>query len=255
MPSPVPPALFDRAALRRHIARAAPVFAQHDALFRAMAAIVAERVGDVARRFESALDLSPFACLETGAKIAGVTHAPGALMQDAEILPFAAASADLVASVMALHWVDDLPGVLAQIHAVLKPDGMFIAALPGENTLHELRACLMEAEIAVSGGISPRLSPTLDLQTASILMQRGGFALPVADIETVTVVYPDMFALMRDLRGTGQTNAHSQRPRAATRRAVFFEAARLYRDRFGDANGHIPATIEIINLHGWKQPL
>jgi hypothetical protein len=124
--------------------------------------------------------------------------------------------------------------------------------LIGEESLRELRSCLIDAELAVTGGISPRLSPTIDLLTASQLMQRAGFSLPVADKETVTLVYSDMFALLRELRGMGQTNAHIQRLRRPTRRAVFFEAARLYQERFADDEGNIPATFDIIYLHGWK---
>jgi SAM-dependent methyltransferase len=171
---------------------------------------------------------------------------------DEEFLPFAPESFDLIVSNLGLHWVNDVPGALTQIRAALKPGGMFIASLVGEQSLHELRGCLVDAELAVMGGISPRLSPTIDLHGASALMQRAGFALPVADKESITLRYMNMFALMRDLRGMGQTNTHAGRVRQATRRGIFFEAARLYQDRFGDMQGHIPATFDIIYLHGWR---
>ncbi len=236
------PLLFDPALVRRHINRATPNFAAHRALFDASGDEIIDRITDVKKTFTAKCDLSPFPFLPSSA------HLP---LHDDRI-PTEPNSFDLIASNLALHWVNDVPGVLMQIHAALKPDGLFIASLIGEQSLGELRACLTDAEIAVMGGISPRLSPTIDLQTASVLMQRAGFTLPVADKETVTIMYPDMFALMRDLRGMGQTNAHSQRLRHPTKRAVFTEAARLYQTRFGDENGHIPACFDLIYLHGWK---
>lgn len=242
------PLVFDRATVRRHIARAAPHFAEHSALFDDTAAQIEERISEVKRDFARRLDLTPFSLLPRRAEDVAISTAA----LDAEILPFAPESFDLVASNLDLHWVNDVPGILAQIRAMLKPEGLFIAALIGGQSLHELRACLLEAELSVTGGASPRLSPTIDMPTASALMQRAGFTLPVVDKETVTLLYPDMFALMHDLRGMGQTNAHTERLRRPTRRAVFFEAARLYRERFSDAKTLIPATFEIIYLHGWK---
>ena len=243
------PLIFDRASVRRHIARALPNFVAHSALFDDCAEQIQERVSEVKREFTTALDLSPFPFLRQQSNIASVTAAPET---DEEFLPHSPQSFDFIASNLGLHWVNDVPGALAQIRATLKPEGLFIASLIGEQSLRELRACLLDAELSVTGGISPRLSPTIDLLSASALMQRAGFTLPVADKETVTLIYPDMFALMRDLRGMGQTNAHTQRLRHATRREVFFQAAALYQERFGDENGHIPASFDIIYLHGWK---
>ncbi|MDR3448259.1 MAG: methyltransferase domain-containing protein [Alphaproteobacteria bacterium] len=239
------PLIFDRDAVRRHLARALPRFTEHDALFRDSAEQMQERIADVKRTFTARLDLSPFPFLQNATTGGGV-------FLDEELLPFDPQSFDLIASNLGLHWANDVPGALKQIHNTLKPEGLFIATLIGEQSLRELRACLIDAELSVSGGISPRLSPTIDLLTASQLMQRAGFSLPVVDKETVTLLYSDMFALMRDLRGMGQTNAHTQRLRHATRRAVFFEAARLYQTRFGDAEGRIPASFDILHLHGWK---
>jgi SAM-dependent methyltransferase len=244
IPSPL---VFDRVAVRHHAMRAKQHLSAHDALLRDTAEQIIERLSEVKRDFPRALDLSPFPFLKSTDTVSN-SH----ITFDEELLPFAPESFDLVASNLALHWVNDVPGTLAQIHACLKPGGLFIAALIGEYSLHELRGCLLDAELAVTGGISPRLSPTIDLLTASALMQRGGFSLPVTDKETVTLLYRDMFALMRDLRGMGQANAHAQRPRHASRRAIFFEAARLYQERFSDAQGLIPATFDIIYLHGWK---
>ena len=243
------PLIFDRALVRRHIERARPRFAEHSALFDDTAAQIEERLYDIKRDFPDALDLSPFPFLKK--KSANITATSG-FECDEEFLPFAQHSFDLITSNLGMHWINDVPGALAQIHAALKPKGFFIASLIGERSLHELRSCLIDGEVNVMGGISPRLSPTIEFLSASALMQRAGFQLPVADIETVTLLYKDMFALMRDLRGMGQTNAHRERLRRPTRRAVFFEAAKLYQERFGDSNGHIPASFDIIYLHGWK---
>jgi SAM-dependent methyltransferase len=244
----VSPLIFDRALVRRHIARAAPMFDRHKALFNDTEEQLLDRLRDVRRDFHAALDLSPFPFLAKQQFSPSVTT----LNDESEQLDTAPESFDLITSNLGLHWVNDVPGMLTQIRLALKKDGMFLGALIGEQSLHELRACLIDAELSVTGGISPRLSPTINLLTASQLMQRAGFTLPVADKETVTLLYSDMFALMRELRGMGQTNAHTQRLRYPTRRAVFFEAARLYQERFADSEGLIPATFDIIYLHGWK---
>jgi SAM-dependent methyltransferase len=243
------PLLFDRTHMRRHITRATPHFSASSALFDDTAEQILERISDVKREFSTILDLSPFPIKQHQGNfvVSGKN-----LSLDEEFIPFATATFDLVTSNLGLHWVNDVPGTLAQIRSTLKPDGLFIASLIGEQSLHELRSSLIDAELAVSGGISPRLSPTIDLLTASALMQRAGFNLPVADKETVTLLYKDMFALMRDLRGMGQTNAHIDRLRRPTKRSIFFEAARLYQERFADSEGRIPATFDIIYLHGWK---
>jgi SAM-dependent methyltransferase len=242
MDAPSSPLLFDRVLVQRHIARAMPHFAAHSALFDDTAAQLEERLGEVTRTFDRALDLSPFPFLTQRED-----HA--ALNEDG--FPAAKQEYDLIVSNLGLHWVNDVPGALVQIRAALKPDGLFLASLIGGESLRELRACLMDAELAVTGGISPRTSPTIDLQTAGGLMRRVGFSLPVVDCATVTMLYPDMFALMRDLRGMGQTNAHMMRLRHFTRRAVFDAAAQLYKERFSNEDGLIPATFEIIYLHGW----
>ena len=132
-----------------------------------------------------------------------------------------------------------------------KPDGLFLAAMLGGGTLAELRTALVEAELAEEGGISPRVSPTADLADAAALLQRAGFALPVADADTITVTYPDMLALLRDLRGMGETNALAERRRTTLRCATLARAAVIYTKRFGDADGHIPATFEVLYLTGW----
>ena len=261
------PVLFDRPLLSLRRDRAALAFASHNVLFNESAAFIMERLGDVKRPFARALDLGahqgglaaalqtfgiPFVVASDLSPNMVQTCDANAVVADEEFLPFAPQSFDLVASNLSLHWVNDLPGALAQIRALLKPEGLFLATLLGGATLKELRACLMDAELAVTGGLSPRLSPTLDAGTASALLQRAGFLLPVVDQETITLVYPDLFALMRDLRGMGETNAHTQRLKRFTRRAVFSEAARLYQTRFPAEHGGIKASFEIVFLHGWQ---
>jgi SAM-dependent methyltransferase len=178
--------------------------------------------------------------------------APGPrVAADPELVPFGDASFDLVASTLALHWTADLPGALVQLRRALKPDGLLLAAMFGGQTLIELRTVLFEAELAEEGGVSPRVSPAIELADAAALLQRAGFALPVADSETITVTYPDMFALLRDLRGMGETNALEGRRRCGLRRATLGRAAALYAERFGDGAGRVRATFEILFLCGW----
>ncbi len=180
---------------------------------------------------------------------------------DEEALPFAAESLNLVVSGLALHLVNDLPGVLIQIRRALKPDGLLLAALLGGATLHELRSALLLAEEEVEGGASPRVAPFADVRDLGALLQRAEFALPVADAETVTVTYADPIALMRELRAMGATNALIDRRKQPLRRATLMRAAEIYADRFGLASGRVPATFEIVTLTGWaphasqQQPL
>ena len=159
-------------------------------------------------------------------------------------------SQDLIVSLMSLHWANDLPGALTQIRRALKPDGLFIGALLGAGTLKELRAVLTEAELEARGGAQARVSPFADGFDGAALLQRAGFALPVADVDRLTVRYPDMFALIRDLRAMGETNALAGPIRPLTR-GIAARAAQLYVERFGDADGRIPATFEIVHLAGW----
>ena len=250
MSGEAPPVAFDRTLVQKHLARAAANPEASKALFDDTAAQLAERLSEMKTPFRQALDLSPFPFLaerpETTFRVKTVKDPE----EDADLL--APESADLIVSNLGLHWTNDLPGVLARCRAALKPGGLFLAALIGGESLHELRACLMDADLAVTQGASPRVSPMIDLRTAGDLLKRAGLSLPVADIETVTLLYPDLFALMRDLRSMGQTNARTDRLRRPTRRAVFDTAAALYRDRYGDDEGLIRATFDIVYLHGWR---
>jgi SAM-dependent methyltransferase len=170
---------------------------------------------------------------------------------EAEALPFAEASFDLVVSPLALHWTNDLPGALLQLRRALKPDGLLLIAVLGGETLHELRRAFFEAELQEEGGVGPRVSPMADGRDLAGLLQRAGFALPVVDTDRVTVTYRDAVALMTELRAMGETNGLSDRRRGFTRRATLARMAAIYRDLFAGADGRIPATFEIVTLTAW----
>jgi SAM-dependent methyltransferase len=176
---------------------------------------------------------------------------PLGVVGEAECLPFAAGSFDLIVSNLALHWVNDLPGALIQLRAALRPDGFFLATLLGGETLAELRRALMEAELEEEGGAGPRVSPFADLRDLGGLLQRAGFALPVVESDRLSVTYADAFALMRDLRAMGETNAVLERRKAFTRRATLARAAALYRSLYAGPDGRIPATFELVTLTAW----
>lgn len=259
--------VFDRRLVRLRRERAAANWTAHDFLFREVAERLAERLDDVRRRFPLALELGRrgealTAALQTRAGIETIVHAglsPSAVRDagglavaaDEEALPFRDGAFDLVISSLALHWVNDLPGALAQVRRALKPDGLFLAALFGGGTLAELRDALMDAEMAEEGGVSPRVSPFADVRDMGALLQRAGFALPVVDVDAITVTFPDALALMKDLRGMGETNAVKARRNGFLRRATLGRAVEAYRDRHGDADGRIPATFRVIFVTAW----
>ncbi|WP_292061722.1 methyltransferase domain-containing protein [Brevundimonas sp. UBA7664] len=200
------------------------------------------------RAFAAALDGSAAAGRVGPVKIVGDRAAragPGAAPPD-----LAEGSQDLIVSLMSLHWANDLPGALSQIRRALKPDGLFLGTLLGAGTLKELRAVLTEAELEARGGAQARVSPFADGFDGAALLQRAGFALPVADVDRVTVRYRDLPALVRDLRAMGETNALAGAGRPLTR-GILARAAQLYAERFGEADGRIPATFEIVHLAGW----
>ena len=260
--------VFDRVTVRRNRDRAAAEFPQHDFLFREVGERLSDRLDDLTHRFPLAVEIGARNGLlrqilgarggienlvETNlSKRALGDRTDLRVVADEEVFPFAEASLDLVISNLALHWVNDLPGVLSQIRRVLKPDGLFLAALFGGETLHELGQALGEAEIAVTGGMAPRISPFVDIRDAGALLQRAGFALPVVDSDRIDVSYADAFALMRDLRHMGEANATNERPKHVTRRDVLTAAAGAYQDRFADDEGRIPATFHIIYLTAWR---
>lgn len=187
-------------------------------------------------------------CLEATGKVEDCALAD---FDAAERLQAAPGAADLVVSLMGLHELDDVPGALIQMRRALRPDGLLLACAPSSGTLAELRDSLTGAETAVSGGVSPRILPFMDVRDAGGLLQRAGFALPVADHDAVTVRYDTAFDLMRDLRAMGATNALAARPKGLASRALFMAAARHYADRHADSDGRVRATFAFVWLSGW----
>jgi SAM-dependent methyltransferase len=272
MAAPDPLLVFDRAVLRLRRERAARQWAERAFLKREIAERLAERLDDVKREFALALDLgchgdelakalnerqkgerTTIGCLvraDLGLSFARRAGGP-ALVADEETLPFTPRSFDLVVSAMDLHWVNDLPGTLIQIATILKPDGLFLGAMLGGATLWQLRQALAAAESEIEGGLSPRVSPFADLRDAAGLLQRAGFALPVADSETIEVEYDSALALMRELSAMGEGNLVLERRRGLARRATLLRAAEIYGERFTQGSGRVAASFEVLFLHGW----
>lgn len=268
------PVIFDRTLIRGRRRRAAALGPETFLLDR-VAGDLAERLAAVLRRFDLAVDLgTPGEAVR--AALAGLgsvgtivkaeaTHdamsTPPLVVADEEGLPFRDGTLDLVVSALTLQFVNDLPGVLVQIRRALKPDGLFLAALLGGETLTELRQSFAEAESDIEGGVSPHVAPFADLRDLGTLLQRAGFALPVTDTDRVTVRYDSVFNLMHDLRRMGATNALVARRRTPLKRATLLRMAEIYARRFADGDGRIRATFEIVWLSGWaphpdqQQPL
>ncbi len=257
---------FDRPAVRRKRDRAA---GNHDCefLFAEVAERLADRLADVKRDFPLALELGS-RCGHFSRSLNGrggiqtliQSDLSAAMLDgtdglraaaDEEALPFAENRFDLVVGSLSLHWVNDLPGTLIQANRCLKPDGLFLAALFGGDTLSELRQVLLEAEADMEGGVSPRVSPFIDIRDAGGLLQRAGLALPVVDSETITVTYEDPLKLMRDLNAMGESNALVQRRKTFSRRDTLAKAAALYHAKYAGSDGRVPATFQIITLTAW----
>ncbi len=255
-----PDPIFDLPLLRRRLVRAR--HAPADFLLGRTVDDILERLAAVQRGFTIVADVGTpgmaladaLACAQPQAHVVHIgplAAGPGAVLGDAEHLPLAAGRFDLAVSALALQTANDLPGALVQIRRALKPDGLFLAALVGGRTLHELRGVLTEAEAQVTGGVSPRIAPFADVRDMGGLLQRAGFALPVADSEVLTVRYASLFTLMADLRAMAATNVLHARTRTPTRREVFVRAAELYAERHADPDRRIRATFEIISVSGW----
>jgi len=254
--------LFDPALVRRRIARAQRS-GYAGFLLERVAEDLEDRLAAVTRSFPVALDLGtplPLVSerlLQSGRvermiRLAPIPEPAGSVVGDPEALPFSGnAGFDLAVSALALQHVNDLPGALLQVRRALKPDGLFLAGLLGGATLTELRQAFLQAESETEGGASPRVAPFAELRDLGGLLQRAGFALPVVDADTITVRYGDPFALMRDLRAMGLTNALHDRRRVPLRRATLMRAAAIYAERFSDPDGRLRATFEILWLSGW----
>jgi SAM-dependent methyltransferase len=259
-----PPRIFDQSLRdvrrRRALGRPSP---GADFLLRAVADDLADRLAAVKRRFALAADIaspSPLVAerlARTGqidriVRIDRLAETKADIVADPEALPLAPASLDLVVSALALHWVSDLPGVLAQVRRALMPDGLFLAALLGGETLTELRRSLAAAEAELTGGASPRVAPFAELRAVGALLQRAGFALPVIDQDRRIVRYDTALDLMRDLRAIGETNVLVERSRKPPPRAVLARAGEIYAERFSDADRRVRATFDVIHLSGWS---
>jgi SAM-dependent methyltransferase len=244
------PILFDRALLRARQDRARRGQAVTFLLDRVIEDMI-ERLQAVTRDFSDVADVwTPGTMLQESLRdrfkqlrYLGVA--------DTETLPLPPESLDLAVSALAFQFVNDLPGVLAQIRRALRPDGLLLAAMIGGDTLTELRQCFAAAEAECEGGVSPRVAPFADLRDVGSLLQRAGFALPVTDVDRVVVRYDSAFALMQDLRRMGATNILLERRRMPTRRATMLRMAEIYGQRFADPDGRIRATFDIIWLSGW----
>ncbi len=272
-----PPLIFDRRILVRHRERAALASDIPDFLLQHVAEDVTMRLGVIKRMFPTALCFSA----ATGAVAQAIRRRPGtetvmssemsqplarrltapALVLDEEALPLRPGSVDLAVSALTLQFVNDLPGALAQICQILRPDGLFLGALLGGATLTELRQSALAAEEEMYGGASPRVAPFADVRDLGGLLQRAGFALPVTDSDTLTVTYPSPLHLMRELKAMGASNILIERRRTPVGRHFLMRIAEIYAERFSDGDGRVPATFEILTMTGWaphesqQQPL
>ena len=275
-----PPKLVDEAAHCRFRDRAAAGFAAHEFLKTAVAERVVDRLDAVRRRFPLVADIGchtgqlarllmehpsvdKVVATDPSPAMAEAARAGGcdAVAAPYDDLPYGEESLDGVFSAFALHWANDLPGVLARLRRLLKPDGLMVVALPGGETLAGLRAALADAEAGALGGMSPRVLPMADIRDLGGLIGRAGLALPVADSDTIEITWPDGLAMMRDLRGMAESNALAGRSRAFAPRGMLMAAAASMQERFGDGKGGIAAGFEIVTLTGWaphgsqQQPL
>ena len=252
--------VFDRAAVRRHRDRAAPLVDAVAPVLAEAAARLLDRLDDTTHRFTRALDVggrgivAPMLaargidCVSIDLSAAMARREVGvAVVADEEFLPFAPGSLDLVVASLSLHWVNDLPGALIQLRRALRPDGLLLASMPAVGSLGELRLALAEAEAELCGGASPRVAPFIDPRDAAGLLQRAGFALPVVDTEEISLLYADPLALLRDLRAAGETNAVAARDRRVPHRRMFARALAalpMTQDR-------AVATLRMAMMTGW----
>ncbi len=262
-----PVLIFDRGLARNRLARAAASGKADDFLVARAGEELSERLSAVQRTFSAILDCgtpSPRLALSLAdqlrprllVRMAPLLDTAGpktmlSLIGDEENLPVAQERFDLAVSALSLQGLNDLPGALLQLRRALKPDGLFLGCLLGGASLNELRNALAVAEAEYCGGVSPRVSPFADVRELGGLLQRAGFALPVADSDTLTIRYANMFALMADLRSMGAANALAARLRTPPPKSLFLRAAEIYAQRFSDPDGRVRATFEMIFLSGW----
>ena len=255
-----PMQVFDAGAVRRHRARAVPLLQSVRTVLDDVAERLLDRLDDTTHHFTQALEIGGRGSVAPALQARGmhvVSLDPASSMAamaggaavcgEPELLPFAEGSFDLVVASCGLHWVNDLPGALIQLRRALRPDGLFLASVPVLGTLDGLRTALMQAEASISGGASPRISPFPDLRDCAALLQRAGFALPVADVEDITFRYADPAALLRDLRAAGETNAVRLRDKRIPPRALFAAALAQLPER----EGRTDITLRLAFMTGW----
>ncbi|MEM9332663.1 MAG: methyltransferase domain-containing protein [Pseudomonadota bacterium] len=256
--------LFDHRKILASMERAKRINKKDaDFLIRLAIEVLSERLSVTNRDFDRALDVfSPFGCAEKlfdqTSKISDpyflhLSHEKpftGSMVAELDTLPIADETLNLATSVFSLHWSNDLPGMFAQIRRALAPDGLFLCVLPGDQTLRELRECLIEAETKLCDSVSLRVDPFGDIRQFGGLLQRAGFSLPVVDTEIYTVRYASMFELIKDLRAMGVTGNLNQTKKFGPR-GLFDEAAKIYSNKFSDEDGRIRATFEMVFLSGW----
>lgn len=240
--------IFNPARKANFAKRKADIFPSHDFLYQWVAKDMTERLSEITRDFQSVL----LSGLHTG-DFFGKRFSGATISKETrpETLANQTAQYDCILSMGELHCANDLPGMLIQMRRALKPDGVLLAAFAGGETLHELRASLMQAEISTTGGASPRVYPFADKQQMAGLMQRAGFALPVVDSEILTISYRDIFHVMADIRGMGESNALTNSHKAMSSSRLFFEAAKYYQKNYAEADGRVTASYEIIFVIGW----
>jgi len=262
-----PSHIFDRALLASRRARAARDAGAHDFLLHQVSEDIADRLSLIQRTFPVGLNLGAHTGVlsrrlrelgsvgmlidaDTRGEMLAQCDGP-CLGADEEFIPFGPGTLDLVVSGLSLQLVNDLPGVLLQVRQALKGDGLFLAALLGAGSLAELREALLVAETEIYGGATPRVAPFADVRALGGLLQRAGFALPVADVDTLRVTYPHPLALMSEIKGMGASNVLAERSRRPMTRRLLARAAEVYSERFATADGRVPATFEIVTLTGW----
>jgi NADH dehydrogenase [ubiquinone] 1 alpha subcomplex assembly factor 5 len=247
-----PPAIFDRTLLNHRRARVAATAQNHDFLLDRVADDFAERLSIVQRTFKAGLNIEA----HHGALSSRLRTLPNVINiidanTDHDSLALPPETYDLVVSGLSLHLVNDLPGALIQLRHVLRPDGLLLASLLGGDTLTELRQSWLIAEDEICGGASPRVAPFADVRALGALLQRAGFALPVADTDTVAVTYASPLHLMREIKAMGASNMLTQRRRTPVTRHLLMRACEIYQDRYGSPDGRIKATFEIVTLTAW----
>lgn len=254
-----PPRVFDRPLIARRQARR-----DNTADFVTTLVIddLGHRLAPITRHFDKALIMGPdpewlpragragddFFVFE---RVSTLISREGFASVDPEALALPGTGYTLIVSLLDLQTVNDVPGFLDAVRRHLAPDGLFMAAAIGGRTLTELRDAWLAADVEQSGGVSPRVAPMIDVRDAGGLLQRAGFALPVADLETHTVRYPDPLALFAELHDLGAANPLADRSKGLTTPRRLMRAAEIYAERFSDPDGRVRATLEILWLLGW----